>query len=580
MPPQIRKSQDANKIYMAEWIIQKPYDAPIKGYDQSYLDLCNEVYPLVRSFVAGLEIETVLSSAEISKLICINLVSYLEDFVNEIGLWRVFTTENMRTFGKPLGIVPLSATYSTDDINKEDIHYLLWHYFTVATNKDRMFNIHNEDLEILAKVIYGLFDSALEQDGVFAIDFYEKYFTVTEKTDFFALKSKYDWVAFYSLLCGMEFTQSYQKMCDGIIEEVKSTGDEVPESYYKQLFYTALNGFYYTEKSSMAALPTREILAQILHTNDKMRQKIRDTWHYAQANCFINTQISARLFELQIIGTKQRILLDISTLSPQGQKDIKPKITISVSLLKWGETYCVSGGFLMLGGVEVANGILGEMKQNPAQDSSSNALLDEKNLANTLQMQQQVTIAFKAYFGSNIVFTDSKKQTQERYTAFIHWQNENVPQKSNGKVDNDKATLPAYWQKCADTAQLRTFRNSLPKITDQFFAVIPTVGIILNELEDLAKVPSLTQKGQNITEVEANILFYCMTNGHPVLSTHLIKHYDFSALGFVYQPTPEQNALFITSLPALQRFYHPDAYHTYYPEQTSVDYEALNTPFA
>jgi hypothetical protein len=65
-----------------------------------------------------------------------------------------------------------------------------------------------------------------------------------------------------------------------------------------------------------------------------------------------------------------------------------------------------------------------------------------------------------------------------------------------------------------------------------------------------------------------------------VLSTHLIKQYDFSALGFKHNPTPEQNALFIASLPALQRFYHPDAYHTYYPEQTAVDYEALNTPFA
>jgi hypothetical protein len=71
---------------------------------------------------------------------------------------------------------------------------------------------------------------------------------------------------------------------------------------------------------------------------------------------------------------------------------------------------------------------------------------------------------------------------KERYTTFIQWQNENVPQYSNGKVDNDKARSPAYWQKCADTAALRTFRSSLPEITDQFFAVIPNVGIIMNKL--------------------------------------------------------------------------------------------------
>jgi Protein of unknown function (DUF3843) len=579
MPPQIRKSQDANKIYMAEWINHKPYDSPRKGYDEGYLNLCNKVYPLVRQFVVGLKIEAMLLPAEIAKLVTINLVSYLEDFVNEIGLWRVFTTENMRTFGKPLGIVPLSATYSTDDINKEDIHYLLWHYFMVVTDKERMLNIHNNDLEMLANAIYGLFDNALEQEEVFAIDFYEKFFTVTEKTDFFALKSKYDWVAFYSFLCGMEFTQAYHETCAGIMEDARNEGDRMPESYYNQLFYTALNAFFYTENSSMAALPTREILAQILHTNDKMRQKIRNTWHYAQVSCFINTQISARLFELQIIGTKQRLLLDINTLSPYAQKDVKPKITISASLLKWGETYCVSGGFLILGGVEVANGILENIKQNPAQGSANNALLDEENLANILQMQEQIGIAFEAYFGSNIVFTDNSKQMKERYTTFIQWQNENVPQYSNGKVDNDKARSPAYWQKCADTAALRTFRSSLPEITDQFFAVIPNVGIIMNKLEDLAKVPSITKKGQNITKAEANILFNCITSGHPVLSTHLIKQYDFSASGFKHNPTPEQNALFIASLPALQRFYHPDAYHIYYPEQTAVDYEALNTPF-
>jgi Protein of unknown function (DUF3843) len=355
MPPQIRKSQDANKIYMAEWINHKPYDSPRKGYDEGYLNLCNKVYPLVRQFVVGLKIEAMLLPAEIAKLVTINLVSYLEDFVNEIGLWRVFTTENMRTFGKPLGIVPLSATYSTDDINKEDIHYLLWHYFMVVTDKERMLNIHNNDLEMLANAIYGLFDNALEQEEVFAIDFYEKFFTVTEKTDFFALKSKYDWVAFYSFLCGMEFTQAYHETCAGIMEDARNEGDRMPESYYNQLFYTALNAFFYTENSSMAALPTREILAQILHTNDKMRQKIRNTWHYAQVSCFINTQISARLFELQIIGTKQRLLLDINTLSPYAQKDVKPKITISASLLKWGETYCVSGGFLILGFWKILN---------------------------------------------------------------------------------------------------------------------------------------------------------------------------------------------------------------------------------
>lgn len=575
LPKPLPAKIDAKQIYMAEWLTMRPYDLPIKGYDQGYVAVCNKIYPIVQAFTELLPKDAGIIKAKFSKTLAMVLVSYLEDFVNEIGLWKTVTDENTRSFGLPLGIITLSDSYSTADINEEDIRYLLWHYTMLVTDKEQLFYIESDRFKLAAQKIYAIFDDALENEAVETSNFYEKFLTITEKTDFFDIKSKYDWVSFGSYLCAMEFFAAYRET----IEKLQNKPDNFTQKYLSELVYLERNKFYYKKNSSMAALPTRLILAQIARTSESIREKIRETNHYAQGMFFMHKQLDKKLIDLQIIGTKERILLNINSINVKGQKHFKPKTTHIISLVKWGEEYWQSGISVPLGGVETANNVLKDKKTNQAAPSKRNPTITKATVANLHKIQAQHTIVFQAYFGSLIVFTQSEAKTQTLMNDYFQWQNDNMPQTEADGADEDKAMSADYWQKCADTPKIRKLRAQLPEITDYYFMMVPGSGITLNHVEDLKEVPRITKKGSKMTQEDGTILFECIIYTHPMMSSYLFQQYDFSSFGFRMGASPQECAQLRVSLPALQRFYQPDEYHLLCPEQSVIDTEALDTPF-
>jgi Protein of unknown function (DUF3843) len=69
-------------------------------YDNFYLNLCNEVYELLKSeedFFDDKEMER----EQIRQLTCV-IVSYYEDFISEIGIWSTFAEHNKKTIGEYL----------------------------------------------------------------------------------------------------------------------------------------------------------------------------------------------------------------------------------------------------------------------------------------------------------------------------------------------------------------------------------------------------------------------------------------------------------------------------------------------
>lgn len=120
------------------------------------------------------------------KLTC-QLVSYMEDFANEIGIWKAFVDTNKSLYGYYLPFYDLS-NYSVEDINVEDIQFLIWHFITKYTEEEYITDPNDTTILAVANQIYRYFDKVVEQCPT--TNFYDKFFTLTDSVTFLNLKQK------------------------------------------------------------------------------------------------------------------------------------------------------------------------------------------------------------------------------------------------------------------------------------------------------------------------------------------------------------------------------------------------------
>ncbi|MBL7111164.1 MAG: DUF3843 family protein [Bacteroidales bacterium] len=63
--------------------------------------------------------------------LCCCIACYLEDIVSETGIWQAFTRQHRGLYGKDLPFYH-TVDYYHDEINLEDIYFLLWHFFSTV----------------------------------------------------------------------------------------------------------------------------------------------------------------------------------------------------------------------------------------------------------------------------------------------------------------------------------------------------------------------------------------------------------------------------------------------------------------
>lgn len=144
------------KIYMKAWL-----DAHgrlrVVDTDQWYLDFANSLLPVVAESSIYKE-ETGESQQDVTLM----LTMYLEDCVADGGNWRQFIRWHKESYGRYLPFYSLTENYLPDEINREDISFLLWANFPVDEDFDDVANPMDKDLLELAEEIYNRMDAVFE----------------------------------------------------------------------------------------------------------------------------------------------------------------------------------------------------------------------------------------------------------------------------------------------------------------------------------------------------------------------------------------------------------------------------------
>ncbi|MCS3170464.1 DUF3843 family protein [Bacteroides fragilis] len=145
------------KIYRQLWMEVHPRPQSADT-DQWYVDFANRLLPLFeKSELTGQMIHK-------NRAVLYFTLWYLEDCVNNSGGWNKFIRLHKRLYGRFLPFYTLTGAYADDEINFEDVSFLLWSLLSPVTDDSPVpWNPTDKSLLRLAADIYALLEAHFEQ---------------------------------------------------------------------------------------------------------------------------------------------------------------------------------------------------------------------------------------------------------------------------------------------------------------------------------------------------------------------------------------------------------------------------------
>ncbi|MDR0891069.1 MAG: DUF3843 family protein [Mediterranea sp.] len=141
-----------DRIYMHAWL-KAHGRAKQVDTDEAYLELANFLVELFVSDQYGIDSQMDL---------VLKLTMYMEDCIADGGAWREFIRWHKEKYGRYLPFYELSDdTYFPDEINVEDVAFLLWAYDNPV--EDFIVDPLHPGLQDLARVVYGLLERFFEK---------------------------------------------------------------------------------------------------------------------------------------------------------------------------------------------------------------------------------------------------------------------------------------------------------------------------------------------------------------------------------------------------------------------------------
>lgn len=140
-------------IYPKDWLSIHPYTSQ-QPSDKYFIDLSNQLY-------------TVSISEELPvhfrKKLCTYTAAYLEDIISNLGLWNSFRQEHRRLYHTALPFYAVSTDYIDEEVNEEDIRFIIWNTWQKALYPHSYINPNDERIHRLSQSFYQILCKAYEE---------------------------------------------------------------------------------------------------------------------------------------------------------------------------------------------------------------------------------------------------------------------------------------------------------------------------------------------------------------------------------------------------------------------------------
>lgn len=140
-------------IYPKDWLSIHPYTVQ-QPSDRYFIGLSNQLY----SITMPEELP-----ANFRKKLCVYITAYLEDVISGLSLWNGFRREHLRLYASPLPFYATGTDYTDDEINEEDIRFIIWNTWQKALYPHPYINPDDERILKLSHSFYAILCKAYEE---------------------------------------------------------------------------------------------------------------------------------------------------------------------------------------------------------------------------------------------------------------------------------------------------------------------------------------------------------------------------------------------------------------------------------
>ena len=240
------------KIYPKKWLELHPYKQT-NSVDQYYVGIANEIHKRLYSST----IADAFEEEENIRYTSLCLAAWFEDVISQTGIWQAFTAECRKRYGAYLPFYPIKGDYFPDEINLEDIRFLLWHHIQYLCRGISAINPENPGIEQTAQKIYGLlaeeYETAPENERMQEF----LYHSAMGEEDFFHYREILDWFH-YQCYFNIENVAQYRDEAERLLDDEKIT-PEMAET----LIYATRTSLTFKGRRNLLSLTSPEWLALI-----------------------------------------------------------------------------------------------------------------------------------------------------------------------------------------------------------------------------------------------------------------------------------------------------------------------------
>ena len=240
------------KIYPQKWLELHPYKQT-NSVDQYYVGIANEIHKRLYSST----IADAFEEEENIRYTSLCLAAWFEDVISQTGIWQAFTAECRKRYGAYLPFYPIKGDYFPDEINLEDIRFLLWHHIQYLCRGISAINPENPGIEQTAQEIYGLlaeeYETAPENERMQEF----LYHSAMGEEDFFRYREILDWFH-YQCYFNIENVAQYRDEAERLLDDENITPDMA-----ETLIYATRTSLTFKGRRNLLSLTSPEWLALI-----------------------------------------------------------------------------------------------------------------------------------------------------------------------------------------------------------------------------------------------------------------------------------------------------------------------------
>lgn len=397
-------NKNKDSIYLDRWLELHPFRKSVSS-DLYYLRLCNEAYGIIKEYESP-AIIGLLNRDEMMSLACF-IISYFEDVISGPGLWLAFTNQVRELYGRDIPFFETDPDdYYPDEINMEDIQFLLW-YFVSMAEYDK--TITSPFMFDGIELPYRLFD-LLEREYELAPENQKlkQFLSVGPEDDLNALQEKMGWIMTDSWLFHFQGAELEELIREVQEEEGgKALSEETMELYMVDM----ISSFVLSTRTALLARQGKEWLAHLMGREHPLFQDIINLGEKKSGfYLFVGKENDYLLFEHVASGKLLDVNLDSMQFSEWPEEG---KALVYTGFVKWKNNWWHAGSY-----VEVENDP--DLIRQEQESEEERYLFEEDSEFGMEEYRKKQYDAFLMFNkGKRMVFLGSEKEVGKYLEDFM-----------------------------------------------------------------------------------------------------------------------------------------------------------------